>query len=110
MKTSLTVAALLFVLTGTMAAGEVDCDPAAGKVIGDPVAGKKKSSKCVGCHGADGLREPAIAGMQPAYFIKQMRAYKSGARKHPLMSGLSKSLSDQDIADYAAYYGTMKGK
>jgi cytochrome c553 len=67
----------------------------------------------VGCHGVDGLGTanfPPLAGLETEYLIKQLHDYKSGARQNVMMNALAKSLSDQDIADLAAYYASLKGK
>jgi cytochrome c553 len=47
---------------------------------------------------------PRIAGQHQAYFVKSLQAYKSGERSHPSMRGIAATLSDQDMADLAAYY------
>ena len=68
---------------------------------------------CIGCHGIPGYKTafpsvyhvPKIAGQQPAYIISALKAYKSGDRSHPSMRGIAASLTDQDMADLAAYYG-----
>jgi cytochrome c553 len=68
---------------------------------------------CIGCHGIPGYKTafpevyhvPRIAGQQPGYIISALKAYKSGQRSHPSMRGVAASLSDQDMADLAAYYG-----
>ena len=68
---------------------------------------------CIGCHGIPGYKTafpdvyhvPKIAGQQPAYLVNALKAYKSGERSHPSMRGIAASLSDQDMADLAAYYG-----
>ncbi len=80
---------------------------------GNPEAAKAKISMCVGCHGIPGYKTaypevyhvPKIAGQQPAYIVKALQAYKSGERRHPSMRGIAASLSEQDMADLAAYYG-----
>ena len=80
---------------------------------GDPVAGQAKTEMCGGCHGIDGWRTaypevygvPKIGGQHPAYIIKALQEYKSGERSHPSMRAIAASLSDQDMADLAAYYG-----
>lgn len=84
---------------------------------GDPAAGQTKSSTCAGCHGADGLgkdlgtqKVPALAGKDPAYLVEQLRAFKSGARQNPMMNMMIKPLSEQDFADLAAYYASLKVK
>jgi cytochrome c553 len=83
------------------------------QAAGDAAAGKVQSTKCVGCHGTDGrgnADNPPLAGLDAQYFIKQMRDYRSGARKHSLMNMMAKPLSDQDIADLATYYASLKSK
>jgi cytochrome c553 len=81
---------------------------------GDPdAAHRNKIAMCVGCHGIPGYRTaypavyhvPRIAGQQPGYIAAALKAYKAGQRSHPSMRGIAASLSDQDIADLAAYYG-----
>src|SRR5208282_3449199 len=82
-------------------------------LTGNPVAGEQKDQMCGGCHGIDGWRTaypevygvPKIGGQHPAYIVKALQAYKSGERNHPSMRAIAASLSDQDMADLAAYYG-----
>jgi cytochrome c553 len=77
------------------------------------LAHRHKTSMCIGCHGIPGYKTafpevyhvPKIAGQQPAYLINALKAYRSGERSHPSMRGIAASLSDQDMADLAAYYG-----
>jgi cytochrome c553 len=79
---------------------------------GDPKAAHDKISMCVGCHGIPGYKTaypevysvPKLGGQQAAYIAKALHAYKAGQRGHPSMRGIAASLSDQDIADIAAYY------
>jgi cytochrome c553 len=51
---------------------------------------------------------PPLAGMDAAAFASALNDYKSGAREHMMMSTLAKKMSDEDIADLAAYYGSLK--
>lgn len=89
--------------------------PAAGKG-GDAEAAKKKVAMCIGCHGIplyqtvfpEVYRVPMIAGQAPEYLVKALQGYKSGERSHPSMRAIAASLSDQDMADLAAYYGRSK--
>jgi cytochrome c553 len=78
----------------------------------DAAAGKTKAAKCTVCHGLDGLAKnpdaPNLAGDSANYIRKQLDAYKSGERKDPQMSIMAKSLSDEDIADLAAWYSSLK--
>jgi cytochrome c553 len=81
--------------------------------VGDAAAGQRKTQMCGGCHGITGWRTaypevygvPKIGGQHPAYIVKALQAYKSGERGHPTMKAIAASLSDQDMADLAAYYG-----
>ena len=69
---------------------------------------------CVGCHDIPGYkssfpvvyRVPKLYGQTSAYIEASLQAYRKGDRNHPTMRGIAGSLSDQDIADLAAYYGT----
>ncbi len=82
-------------------------------VTGNADAGESKDRMCGGCHGIPGWRTaypevygvPKIGGQHPAYIIKALQEYKSGERSHPSMRAIAASLSDQDMADLAAYYG-----
>jgi cytochrome c553 len=79
---------------------------------GDPAQGKMKNSMCAGCHGIADWRTaypevysvPKLGGQHAAYIVKSLQAYKSGARNHPTMRAIAGSLTDQDMADLAAYY------
>ena len=85
---------------------------------GDPAAGQHKTQMCSGCHGIPGWRTaypevygvPKIGGQHPAYIVRALQAYKSGERVHPSMRAIAASLSDQDMADLAAYYGGAEAK
>ncbi len=82
---------------------------------GDPAKGKELSVDCTDCHGANGLGDadnPAIAGLKEAFLLEQMQAFKSGARpdKEDAMLMYVEDLSDQDMADLAAYFASLPGK
>lgn len=104
-------------------AGALACVPAyaqqtGGAVKGDVERAENKISMCVGCHGIPEYRTaypyvyrvPLIAGQAPEYIAIALRAYKTGDRNHPSMVGIAKTLSDEDIADLAAYYGRKSGE
>ena len=82
------------------------------EVKGDAKAAEQKIAMCIGCHGIKGYqasfpevyRVPMISGQNAKYIASALNAYKKGDRKHPTMRGIAASLSDQDIADVAAYY------
>lgn len=84
----------------------------AGAVEGDPEAAKDKLSMCQGCHGIPGYRTaypevypvPLLGGQHAQYIVKALQAYRDGARNHPSMVAIARGLSDQDMADLAAYY------
>ena len=79
---------------------------------GSADAGSRKIQMCAGCHGIPGWRTafpevygvPKIGGQHAAYIVSALQQYKSGARAHPSMRAIAASLSDQDMADLAAYY------
>lgn len=81
-------------------------------VEGNAEAAKDKLSMCIGCHGIPGYRTtfpavyhvPKLGGQHAAYIVKALNAYKTGERSHPTMRGIAQGLSDQDMADLAAYY------
>jgi cytochrome c553 len=80
----------------------------------DAKAGEKKAAMCIGCHGIAGYQAsfpeihkvPMIAGQSAKYIASALGAYKKGDRKHPTMRAIAGSLSDQDMADLAAFYST----
>ena len=84
------------------------------EIKGDALAGSKKNALCVGCHGIVGYhigfpevhRVPKISGQGAKYISAALSAYKKGERKHPSMKTVAASLTEQDIADLAAYYET----
>ncbi len=84
-------------------------------VTGSVENGAKKIAMCVGCHGIVGYQAsfpevhkvPMIAGQSATYIAAALTAYKGGDRKHPTMRAVSDSLTEQDIADLAAYYGQL---
>ncbi|MCU7795741.1 MAG: cytochrome c4 [Candidatus Thiodiazotropha sp. (ex Myrtea spinifera)] len=99
--------ALTFAVTGAQAAGNAD-------------EGKTKSAVCAGCHAADGNSGlnplwPKIAGQHPGYIEKQLKAFKASTstdpkvskRNDPLMAPMAMPLSEQDMADLAAYFSSQ---
>ena len=100
---------LLIVLVALVAAA-----PLAAWAQGNADGAKQKTSMCIGCHGIPEYkasfpsvyRVPKIAGQSAKYIENALNAYKKGERSHPTMRGIAGSLTDQDIADLAAYYGT----
>jgi cytochrome c553 len=81
--------------------------PATGQ---DLAAGKARAAICTACHGANGVSAnpvwPSLAGQQKDYIVAALKAYKDGARKNEMMSGIAKGLSDADMEALAAYYSS----
>ena len=81
------------------------------QAAGDPQAGKAKSSTCEACHGSNGISNnpvwPNLAGQKEQYLINQLKAFRDGNRSDPMMAPMAQPLSDQDIADLAAYYSNL---
>jgi cytochrome c553 len=106
MKKILFTVSSLFVVCATAFSAQVQ------DIKGDALAGSHKNALCVGCHGIKGFHTafpetyqvPKLSGQGAKYISSALHAYKSGARLHPSMRTLASSLSEQDIADLAAYY------
>ena len=81
---------------------------------GNAEAGKTKASTCMACHGPDGNSPadtwPKLAGQMPEYITKQLKDFQLGARSNEQMSPMAKPLSNQDIADLAAYFSSQQVK
>ncbi|MBA6338210.1 MULTISPECIES: cytochrome c [unclassified Colwellia] len=79
---------------------------------GDAAAGKAKTGMCAACHGAAGISAvpmyPNLAGQKEAYLAKQLKDFKAGKRKDPVMGPMAMGLSDEDIANISAYYASLK--
>ena len=96
--------ALLALLAAALLAG-----PAA---AGDIKIGKQKAKNCATCHGLDGLAKmpqvPNIAGESTLYLETQLKAFRSGERRHEIMSIIASGLSDEDIANVSAWYAAIE--
>ena len=82
---------------------------------GDVANGQALSEDCAGCHGDDGMGDdetPALAGMDEAAHVAALQGYASGEREDEsgMMADYAAGLSEQDMADLAAYYATLPGK
>ncbi|MFT4102197.1 MAG: cytochrome c [Burkholderiaceae bacterium] len=83
-------------------------------VAGNAEEAKNKISMCIGCHEIPGYKAsfpsvyqvPMLYGQSPKYIESALQAYRKGDRAHPTMRAIAGSLSDKDIADLAAYYGS----
>jgi len=70
------------------------------------------TTPCTPCHGADGrnsVMSAALAGSERAVLNRKLQEYRSGALQHPVMNAVTKSLSDEDIADLAEHYASLPG-
>jgi len=82
---------------------------------GDRNAGAMKAQMCIGCHNIPGYQAsfpevykvPKIAGQNAKYIVTALTGYKKGERKFPTMRSVAVSLTDQDMADIAAFYSTL---
>ena len=109
MKTPASLLCALLLATVTVFSAQAEA------LKGDVQAGERKNTMCMGCHGIVGYQAtfpevykvPKIAGQSEKYIVNALVAYKSGERKHPSMRGIAASLSDQDMADVAAYYAQL---
>jgi len=90
----------------------------AADIQGNAEQGAKNIRLCAGCHAIPGYRSsvpeiytvPLIGGQSPGYIVAALQAYKKGERKHPTMRSVAGSLSDQDMADLAAYYAAQNAE
>ena len=98
-------------LAGSLLLGCTSLALAAVAPKGDAAAGEEKSVTCAACHGADGNSVapsfPKLAGQGEKYLLKQMQDIRDGARPVPTMAGQVDNMSDQDLADIAAYYASQ---
>ena len=85
---------------------------------GDAAAGKQKTVMCAGCHGIPGYKTafpsvynvPKLGGQHAGYIVKALQGYKAGERSHPTMRAIAADLSEQDMADLAAFYSADSAK
>lgn len=105
-----------FVTAATLAAAALTAQ--AQGLTGNVEAGKSKAEMCIGCHGIPGYQNsfpeihkvPMISGQTEKYIAAALAAYKKGDRKHPTMRGIAASLTEQDMADLAAFYASHADK
>ena len=109
---SLTVVAALLVITALF---RLDLDSAVvqaqATLKGDPERGKAKAALCAACHGVAGVSInplwPSLAGQQEQYLVKQIKAFRDREREEITMQPFVENLSDQDVADLAAFYAGL---
>ncbi len=89
-------------------AGQSCKAPARASGGGDAAAGRALAKNCAACHGETGVGGnpawPKLAAQKPGYLVNALKAFKAGLRKDPMMAGVSRGLSDADIANLAAFY------
>ena len=90
------------------------CAASAAHAEGDKAKGRSLVYTCNGCHGVPGYANaypeyhvPHIARQNEQYIVNALKAYKSGERTHPTMGIQAQSLSDEEIADVAAYLSSL---
>jgi len=92
-------------------AGESCKSETAGKPVGDAAAGAAVAKNCTACHGEGGRGGnpawPKLVAQKPGYLMNVLKAFRAGLRKDPMMAGVSRGLSDTDIANLAAYYAAQ---
>jgi cytochrome c553 len=89
---------------------------AAAEIVGNAKAAQNKVALCIGCHGIPDYKTsfpevyqvPMLGGQSAKYIESALNEYKKGDRNHPTMRAIAEGLSDQDIADVAAYYSQQK--
>ena len=95
------VLAAIFSVSATLAA-------TTSLAAGDAAAGKTKAAACAACHGTDGNSAnpewPKLAGQHAPYLVKQLANFKAGDRKNAMMAPMATPLSEQDMADLAAFF------
>jgi cytochrome c553 len=78
---------------------------------GDAAAGKEKSVTCAACHGGEGISPtgvwPNLAGQKEEYLLAQLKAFKDGTRVNAQMAPMVANLSEEDMANLAAYYSSL---
>jgi cytochrome c553 len=102
----------LLVLLAAAATQSTLAQDAKSVAASSPSNAQANVSMCIGCHGIPGYqasfphvyRVPKIGGQSQAYIEAALKAYRQGARSHPSMTAVAKSLTDEQIAAVAAYY------
>jgi cytochrome c553 len=120
LRTNLLIAMKLFaslLIAAALAVPALNAQANAPQAAAKPDLAKGEASYgavCASCHGADGNSgspaNPKLAQQHPEYLVKQLQEFKSGKRANAIMSGMSASLSDQDMKNIGAWLGTQKAK
>ncbi|MGY0556817.1 MULTISPECIES: c-type cytochrome [unclassified Lysobacter] len=90
---------------GSIAAGEQQAN----------AKGAATGQSCIDCHGAEGSAPidptyPVIGGQYADYIAHALQGYRDGSREHVLMSSQAQDLTDQQIANLSAYFGSRDSK
>ena len=97
------------IISGVIATAALISVPA---FAADVAAGQAKTATCVACHGPDGIsiapNYPNLKGQKEAYLAKAIKDFRDGVRKDPTMNAMAAPLTDDDIANIAAYYSSLK--
>ena len=87
------------------------------EAAGNPEEGRYKAQTCLGCHGVSGYTNvypsyhvPRLGGQHAQYIVSALQAYQSGQRSHPTMQAQSRTLTEQDMQDIAAYFASIEPK
>ena len=111
LRSAVLASTIMMGLTGFATSALMVTSPFA-QAAGDITSGRTVMEKCQACHGKDGLGGqpfiPNLAGQKEFYLVHSLMAYKAGERKSSMMSLVVKKLSDEDIANVAAYYAAIK--
>jgi cytochrome c553 len=94
------------------------CSALAAAAAGDPVAGRAKAEdeRCIECHGTQGEGRgpggpsgaaPPLQGQTANALLKHLADYRSGARKHDVMTIMARSVDEADLVDIAAYFAAQ---
>lgn len=107
MKKVLTLGLVTCCFTG------VDARAQPGGLAADVAAGQQRAAACFACHNINGISQipgtPHLAGQERGYLENALRAYRDGeTRRNPTMNAMAKPLSDQDIANIAAYFSSLR--
>lgn len=102
-------------IDGRLRAGLIAVAASAAAAAGfaqDAASGRVKAQACTVCHGPNGISTapdaPHLAGQPAIYLSTQLRAYRSGARKHEVMAVMAKALTDDDIQQLAAWFASIR--
>jgi cytochrome c553 len=117
-------AAVALVISALVGSGGILAQPAAPPAPLSPIAlqgdadrGAVLAQTCAGCHGVPGsfnasptYHVPKLGGQNADYIEVALQGYRRGTRGHATMQAQASSLSDQDIADVAAYFAGLAGE